>query len=377
MKLTSYSFAIGLGLWSLSAAAQVTPTPDSSTADTTKRKYVSEEIVISATRANDMTPVTQYNLNQAQIKEKYYGADIPTFLNSTPSVNSYSDAGNGIGYSYISLRGLEPKRINFSINGIPVNDPETQGFYTNNFADLLSSAKSIQVQRGVGTSANGTAALAGSISVITKDLSLKPEASITVGYGSFNSRRITGEVQTGLIANKFAFYGRLSEIASDGYRYNSGAQIRTFFVSAGYFGKKSLLKFNAFGGTAIDKLAYNGIDKPTMDQDRRSNPLTAAETDQFQQYFYQLQYTYEFNQHLNLSAQAYYVKGLAPAFNVLFPASWGYGYSNFNLPNAIVGTETVTGTNVLANYRLNQDYLGGMAFLNYKKDRLGLNVGIH
>lgn len=329
-----------------------------------------EDIVISAIRADKLTPSSQFNFNKKDIAEKNTGQDLTYILQSSPSIVAQSDAGNGFGYSYIRMRGMDQTRINFNINGVPVNDAETQGFFTNNFADLASSAQSIQVQRGVGTTGNGTAAFAGSIGLVTNDLRAPTSFNFTAGYGSFNSRRITAEYNTGMLYNRFAFYGRLSSLASDGYRNNSTTDLKTFFVSGGYFGKKSILKFNVFGGNTQSQLAFLPTEKSVLDTNRVFNQFKSFEKDQFQQNFNQIQYTYLINKNWNIAASAYYVQGNAPAFLMQFPQTFYYA----NMPDV---NGSILGANMLNNYRLKQDFYGGMVFLNYENDKLKLNFGAH
>jgi iron complex outermembrane recepter protein len=331
---------------------------------------VSEEIVVTAIRANSQTPVTQYNLSQKEIKEKYFGHDIPTLINNAPAVNMYSETGNGIGYSYFRLRGIDQSRINMTINGIPVNDPETQGYYFNNFADIATSLKSIQIQRGVGTSTNGTASFGGAVNMVSTDLSEKPSFSFSSGYGSFVSRRLAAEFQSGRLQDKFAFYGRLSNVGTDGYRDHSSANVTSYFVSGAYFGKKSLLKINSFGGLANSTLAYIATEKSILDTNRTYNPLGSLNKDKFRQTFHQIQYTYEFSKKINLASSAYFVKGDG-YFDLLFA---GFPYFYLNMPDL---DSANTATDVIASYKLNQYFYGAMAFLNYKGERVKLNFGLH
>jgi iron complex outermembrane receptor protein len=344
--------------------------------DTLQKNLQIQEVVISGIRANEKMPVTQITLKQKQIEERYYGADIPTLLNSTPSINSYSDNGTGIGYSFFRLRGLDQSRINFTINGMPVNDPESQGTFFNNYADLASSAGSIQIQRGVGTSSNGTASFAGSVNLTTKALSMLPQFTINAGMGSFNSRRVSAEYQTGLLANKFAFSGRISDVATDGYRDRSGSHINSMFLSGAYFGKKSVLKFNILSGKAQSKLAYVGIDKITLEKSRTNNSFVNNEIDGFNQNFYQLQYSYQLSPFAGLSVSGYYITGNAPKFQYFLDGSYNT-YSFMNMPNAIVGTDTLQYTDAIASYRLNQRFYGGFANYSYKKGKVDLNIGVH
>lgn len=335
------------------------------------------DVVVSGVLAKSVYPVTQTNLSKEQIKQRYFGVDIPTLLCTTPSINAYSDNGTGIGYSTCRLRGLDATRINFTINGIPVNDPENQGVFTNNFADLASSVQSIQVQRGVGTSSNGTASFAGSIHVQTQLPALQPQVEVNTGIGSFNSRRLTASYHTGLFANKVAFYGRFSQIATDGYRKNSAAEIRSMQFSAAYYGKKNLWVATIMDGNTQSQLSYLGVDETTYKNNRRSNPFTQGERDAFKQTYYQLQWTNHINKHNNLSASAYYVRGNAPEFESYFPASGFTPLSYFNLPNMVIGKDTITDTDVMASYRLNQHFYGAYLNYTYNNKKLMLQIGSH
>jgi iron complex outermembrane receptor protein len=339
------------------------------------RDSLKEDIVIRAYRATDNQPITQYTFEKKEIKEKYYGQDISFLLQQTPSVVAQSDAGNMMGYSYFRIRGIDYTRINFGINGIPVNDPENQGFFANNFADLASSAQSIQIQRGVGTSSNGTAPVGGSVNIVTQDLNSPKFISAGMGYGSFNSSRIVAELNTGVLKNGLAIYARGSYLKSDGYRQNSATDLKTFFFSVGKFGKKSILKFNAFGGATENQLSFFGVPSDKMAIDRRFNPLQNDEKDQFRQFFYQLQYIYKFNPLWNISSSAYYVKGVAPMFAMRFNS---FPFFFANMPNAIAndGTE-LNNTNMLVSYRLNQDFIGGMSAVNFKNEKIDFSFGLH
>lgn len=332
-----------------------------------------QEFVVRGIKANQNAPVTQTTLDRKLIEEKYYGADIPTLINSTPSVNTYSDNGLGIGYSYFRLRGMDQTRINTTVNGIPVNDPENMGVYFNNFADLASSAESIQIQRGVGTSTNGAASFGGSVNILTRNLSNKQSTSVSLGYGSFGSSRATIEYQSGLIKNKLAIYGRLSNLQTNGYRDNSGAQITSYMLSVGYFWKKAVLKLNLFGGYAENHLAYNGIDAATLASNRTFNPLVNNEQDAFKQTFYQLQYSYNINSKSNITSSAYFVRGEAPKFQY---------YGNFaneylNLPTYINGKDTLSTSNAMTSYRLNQYFVGAFVNYQYKNGKWDLMANIH
>ncbi|MCU0415855.1 MAG: TonB-dependent receptor [Cytophagaceae bacterium] len=330
---------------------------------------LNERVIVEGIRSVDNFPVTTVELNKQQLQEKYYGYDVPYVINNTPAVNAYSDNGTGIGYSYFRLRGIDQTRINLTVNGIPINDPENQGFFFNNFADLTSSAQQIQIQRGVGTSTNGTAAFGGSINILTNDLKPSPHAAIHLGYGSFQTSRITAEAGTGILPNKTAFYGRISSIQTDGYRQQSASAVRSWFFSGASYGKKSILKFNAWGGFSTNELSYVGVSKATLDTARRNNPLTPAETDYFNQTFFQLQYSKSFNSSWKLSASAYHVMGTG-WFDVRFN-DWPYAL--MNMPD-VNGNTTA---NFIARYWLKQRFTGAFATLHHKYSKGDTYIGVH
>ena len=332
-----------------------------------------QEFVVKAIKANENLPITQTTLDRKQIAQKYYGADIPSLINATPSVNGYSDNGMGIGYSFFRLRGMDQTRVNTTVNGIPVNDPENMNVYFNNFADLASSAESIQIQRGVGTSTNGVASFGGSVNILTKNLAPKQSATVNFGLGSFGSSRATLEYQSGMIKNKLAFYGRISNLQTNGYRNNSGAKISSYLFSAGYFWKKSVLKLNIFGGYAESNLAYVGIDANTLNANRTFNPLVNGESDAFKQTFYQLHYSYQINNRSNLTSSVYFVRGAAPKFQ--YYGSFANEY--LNLPTYINGNDTQSTNNAMTSYRLNQYFTGAFINYQYKIGKWDLMANVH
>jgi iron complex outermembrane receptor protein len=202
---------------------------------------VSGEALVQATRAKDNSASTFTNINKQELAKQNFGQDLPFLLNLTPSTVINSDAGAGIGYTGIRIRGVDPTRTNVTINGIPVNDAESHGTFWVNTPDLASSVENIQVQRGVGTSTNGAAAFGASINIQTDGLSHKPFAEIANSIGSFNTRKHTVKFGTGLLENGWAFDLRLSKLNSDGFIDRSSSDLKSFFTSASRYGKKSLL----------------------------------------------------------------------------------------------------------------------------------------
>src|SRR5205085_2507016 len=200
---------------------------------------------------------SQKTLTQADLEPRYFGQDVPLLLQgAAPSLTSYAETGNYWGYSYIRLRGIDQSRINLTLDGIPLNDPEDQVLYFADFPDLANSLHSVQVQRGVGTSSNGTAAYAGSINMETIPLASSMRGgNVQLEGGSFGSMRASAEYQSGLLPNRFAFYGRLSALTTNGYRYHSGVDGRSGFFSGGYFGDRDIVKLTATAGLMRDTMA--------------------------------------------------------------------------------------------------------------------------
>ncbi len=243
-----------------------------------------QKVRISALRAGEKTPVAYTNVSREEISRvATSGVDIPFMLTATPSVVATSDAGTGIGYTALSIRGTDGTRINVTANGIPLGDGESHRLYWVNIPDFASSAGDIQIQRGVGTSTNGAGAFGASVNMVTEPLSMKPYAEISGAYGSYNTHRESIRFGTGLIGGKWAFGGRLSNIGSDGYVDRASADLKSYFAQAGYFGRTTTVKLLSFGGREATYHAWNGLDSTQIKSlGRRYN--TAGEmfrTDRF------------------------------------------------------------------------------------------------
>jgi iron complex outermembrane recepter protein len=257
--------------------------------DSTKAKAL-ETVVISSVRADAHAPVTQITLTQAQIKINYVGQEMPVVLSKTPSITWYSDGGHNTGYSYVRLRGIDQTRINFTLNGVPLNEPEDQGVYFSNYPDFFNNIESMQVQRGVGTTSNGTTAYGGSVNLESASL-LKPAgAEVQTSIGSFNTWQVSPQVRSGLLKNNTAFYARYSNTGSDGFRDHSGTRGQTAFFSGGYFGKKSVIKITGFTGASKNDMAYLAVSKSDLKNNYQRNYLREDERDQFKQSLVMVQY---------------------------------------------------------------------------------------
>jgi iron complex outermembrane receptor protein len=291
--------------FTLRAGAQVV-TRDSLRADTTRAQRL-ERVTVSAVRASNDAPVSRKTLGEKDIAPRYFGQDVPLLLQGpAPSLTSYAETGNYWGYSYIRLRGIDQSRINLTLDGIPLNDPEDQVLYFADFPDLANSLGSVQIQRGVGTSTNGTAAYAGSINMESVPLGVAAlSGNIQAERGSFGSRRYSAEYQSGLMPTRFAWYGRVSSLHTDGYRYHSGVEGKSAFFSAGYFGDRDILKATVVTGTMRDTMAYLAVPVTDLDTNRRLNPLTPRERDGFTERLAALSYTHELTPAATWSTTAY------------------------------------------------------------------------
>ncbi|HEV8216729.1 MAG TPA: TonB-dependent receptor plug domain-containing protein, partial [Gemmatimonadaceae bacterium] len=265
----------------VAATAQVV-TRDSARADTTRAQRL-ERVTISAVRSSNDAPVSRKTLGENDLAPRYFGQDVPLLLQGpVPSLTSYAETGNYWGYSYIRLRGIDQSRINLTLDGIPLNDPEDQVLYFADFPDLANSLGSVQVQRGVGTSSNGTAAYAGSINMESVPLGVPGvSGNVQVERGSFGSKRYSAEYGRGLVSSRFAWYGRVSSLHTDGYRDHSGVEGKSLFVSGGYFGDRDILKLTVTTGTMRDTMSYLAVPVADLDTNRRINPLTPRERDGF------------------------------------------------------------------------------------------------
>lgn len=266
--------------------------------DTFKIKEV-EVISTLPYQATNIVPVTFKNISQKDISFRNYGQEPSQILNSSPSITEYSDAGSGWGYSYIRMRGIDQTRINMSLNGVPLNEPEDQGCYFSNYPDFLESIKMLQIQRGVGMTKNGIANFGGSLNFE----SLNPENQffdLSYGFGSFNSNKIS----VGIGSDNF--YIRYSTISSDGYKKHSGNKSNSFFFITEHKINKNIFKFIGFSGDQQNKLGWLGATKNELLLDPRYNSCTNNEKDKFNQTHLQLHHTYQINTKSNLNSAVYY-----------------------------------------------------------------------
>ncbi|MGB3849993.1 MAG: TonB-dependent receptor [Tunicatimonas sp.] len=335
-----------------------------------------EEVVIQAIRADEQAPVTQTTIDQQGIEAVYVGQDALFALEElTPAVLAYSESGTNISnYGQMRLRGIDQTRINITLDGVPLNDMIDQGVFFSNFTDFGNSIASVQVQRGVGTSTNGTASYAGSINFESVDLNDSvPSVEAQLMGGSFNTYRLSGEAKTGLLANKTAFYGRFTRTNSDGYRDHSSTNSYSFFFSGGYFGRKSLLKVTGFTGRSQNGLAYLPVALSDIQRRPRTNYVSENDIDEFGQSLILLQYTRFVGINTTWTSTLYY--GAAGGD---FPIGFSAPANTFS----VSGSDTVFNTTdqfTQLNYPLLNDHYGLMSTVGHTfgDDRWELDGGVH
>lgn len=359
---------------------------------------LSDEVIITATRAKEKDPVSFTNISNTKIKENNFGQDIPYLLSTTPSIVSTSDAGAGVGYTNFRVRGTGLNRINITVNGIPLNDAESHGVWFVNMPDFMSSLNNIQVQRGVGTSSNGAAAFGATLNLQTKTFNKNAYAEINSYAGSFNTFRNSASFGTGLLNNKFTFDGRISKITSDGYIDRAESDLESFYLSGTYYTSKSLLKANIISGKEKTYQAWNGVpsvrlnddlagmqlyrDHGLIDEDEYEAMLNSDsrtyniytyknETDNYQQDHYQLFYSYEFNSDLHLNTAAHYTQG--KGYYEQFKKD--RDFADYQLEEVIIDSDTITSTDLIQQKWLDNHFYGAIASIDYKREALNLTVG--
>ena len=276
----------------------------------TLRPGLAESIVVSGIRAEAKTPVTKSDIDRSTIQRDYYGQDIPLLLRDTPSIDTYAEAGvGGSGYSYITLRGISPTRLNFTLDGVPLADSEDMTTYFADFPDLARSLQSIQVQRGVGTSTVGSPSFGGSINLESIVPSADSSTNAEIGIGSFGSKTATVGYQSGALPGGYAFYTRLSADQSNGFRESSGYRARNLFISASKQNDDSQLRLTGFTAHEWTQQSFLAVDSDTLKENLRANPFGRNDRDSFGYDLAQLQYLRALSPSANVTASAYYQRG--------------------------------------------------------------------
>ena len=363
-------------LFSLATLAQEKPK------DSTKVNQL-DEVLVSAIRVTSKTPVSFSNLSKREIQNRNLGQDIPILMNYMPSVVTTSDAGNGVGYTGIRVRGSDATRVNVTINGIPYNDSESHGTFWVNMPDFASSLQSVQLQRGVGTSTNGSGAFGASLNMLTDSYSEKASGEISNSFGSFNTRKHTVKFSTGLLNDHFEIAGRVSTLNSDGYIDRASSDLKSYFLQGTYVGTTTLIKALAFGGNEKTYQSWNGIDGETLLTDRTFNSAGIFtdesglirfydnETDNYQQDHYQLHWNEKLAANWNTNLAFHYTKGKGYYENYKEDADFSsYGLTPITTNGTIINT-----TDLIRQKWLDNDFYGTTFSANYKSNKLDFIFG--
>ena len=338
-----------------------------------KSTFEADEVVVSATRANANSAMAYSDISKDYLQKQNLGQDIPQLLNFTPSLVTTSDAGAGVGYTGIRIRGTDATRINVTINGIPINDSESQGTYWVNMPDLASSVNSVQIQRGVGTSTNGAGAFGATVNLSTNEFRKDPYAEINNSIGSFKTRKSTLMVGSGLLNGKFTIDARLSKLVSDGYIDRASSDLKSFYLSGAYFGKKSFVRLNVFSGKEKTYQSWYGLSEDQLLTNRTANYYTYPnQTDNYQQDHYQLLSSHVLSSNWTFNFNLHYTKG-SGYYEEYKEAD---KFANYGVPNIINGTETIKKTDLIRRKWLDNDFYGTTFSLVYQgNNKLSANIG--
>jgi len=331
---------------------------------------LTDEVTVSGTRAANNSPTTFTNLSKHDIQKNNLGQDLPYLLDQTPSLVVQSDAGAGVGYTYIHIRGSDATRINVTINGIPYNDSEEQAVYFVDLPDFASSVDNIQIQRGVGTSTNGAGAFGASINIQTTTRRDTGYVELNNSAGSYGTVKNTINMGTGLLDNKFSFDGRLSRIVSNGYIDRASSNLQSYFLSGAYYGKNTLIRFNTFGGTEHTYQAWDGVPEDSVKAGNRTynglglepnGTFYPDQKDNYTQDHYQLLVDQKISDKLSFSGALHYTHGFG-YYEEYVP---GDSVKNYGLKPAIVGGDTIRATDLTRRLWLNNKFYGLTYNLNY------------
>ncbi|NNK19414.1 MAG: TonB-dependent receptor [Maribacter sp.] len=347
------------------------------------KKIALDEVFVSAIRATKESPVTFTNLTKEDLKPRNLGQDMPILLNFMPAVVTTSDAGAGVGYTGIRVRGSDATRVNVTINGIPYNDSESHGTFWVNMPDFASSTESLQLQRGVGTSTNGAGAFGASLNIATDGISEEAYGQITSSIGSFKTLRNNLKFSTGLLNDHVELSGRLSRISSEGYIDRASSELDSYFLQGAYKNGNTLLKALLFGGHEITYQAWYGIDAVTLETDRTFNPsgiytdengntqFYENEVDNYKQNHAQLLLNHKFNERWDANLALHYTRG--KGFFEQFRED--DDFDTYGYPPITINGEVVNSTDLIRRRWLDNDFYGTVFSVNYNKDNLNFILG--
>lgn len=359
--------------------------------------FLTDEVVVEATRLSRKAPATFKNIDRKEIQKLNLGQDLPILLNWTPSLVSTSDAGAGVGYTGMRIRGSDQTRINVTVNGIPINDAESQGVFWVNMPDLATSLSSVQIQRGLGSSTNGSGAFGASVNMETNLLDEEAGGMVSSSAGSFNTFKNTVQVNTGRMENGFAMEGRLSSIQSDGYIDRASSDLKSYYLSGGYFGENTVVKAIAFGGKERTYQSWYGTPESRLENDvdamnahadregytpdQRENLLSSGRTYNF------YQYENEVDDYQQDHYQLHLIQKITPNLQLRLAGHYTYGrgffeqyrrddsFSDYGKPSPIIGNDTISESDFIRRRWLDNDFYGGTFALDYEKGNHKIILG--
>lgn len=331
------------------------------------------EVIITDTRADYYAPLTTTNIKGKDLNANNFGEDMPQLLEFTPSVVVTSDAGNGVGYTGIRIRGSDATRINVTINGVPYNDAESQQTYWVDINDIAESTDDIQVQRGVGSSVNGISSFGGSVNINTNELEEEPYATVSLSAGSFNLFKGSASFGSGRLHDHWFMEGRISRITSDGFIDRSFADLYSFALTSAYKAEKFSSIFNIFSGKERTYQSWGGVPKDSLTTNRTYNPYTYEDqTDNYLQTHYQWHNIFYLKNNASLKLTLNYTRGKGYYEQL----ETEQAYADYGVPDLILSDDTITFTDMVTQKWLGNDYYG--AFLQYENEiskSLALNFG--
>ena len=347
--------------------------------------FPGQEITVTAARAVEReTPVTFSNLGKKELQDRFHTQGIPTMLSELPSTTTYSEGGNNVGYTYLTLRGFDQRRISVMINGVPQNDPEDHNVYWVNFPDLASSLQDIQVQRGAGSAFYGPAAIGGSINLVTDRFHPDPRLTITSGYGSYDTRKFGITLNSGLLKNGWALNAHLGKIQTDGYRHGAWADFLSYFFGGARYTENTTTRFNIYGSINRDHLNFYGTTRlqtvngqlvnALRDRDlRRINPISGdEEIEDFHQPHYEILHEWAVNTNTTLNNTFFYVQG-GGFFD--FDGSWAdTTYYRLTAANGFSATEN-PGQSVIRAF-VNNRHGGWLPRLKIRTEKAETEIGL-
>jgi len=348
-----------------------------------QKSFLAGEVIVNANRAGTHTPMAYSTLGNEILRKQNMGQDIPFLLSLTPSLVETSEAGHGIGYTNMRIRGTDASRINVTIDGIPLNDPESQQVFWVDLPDLASSVDNIQVQRGVGTSSQGAGAFGATVNMQTKNPENEPFAQLNASYGSFNTFKRMIAVGTGLLADRLAFQIRLSDLQSDGFIDRTGSSHRSAFINGVFRSERSHLKANVILGQEYTGIGWWGVPAEMLPVNRRYNPAGeytddnnivryyGNESDNYKQNHFQLIYGYKFSEVLNFNVALHYTDGKGYYEEFKEDAT----ISEYGLPDINIGDTVISLTDLVRRKWLSNDFYGLVYSLRYKKEKIEATLG--